>query len=125
MTSACCLAQFSYIILRVKVRVTLRRAVYRQSFRLGAEPLKTHCQYFLSTEHLSCYSPYISSSLTRRWVCRIQLLLVIASTVIFVSESHGTHDHILLSQIRESPNLEGQVPPEQFGSVKPPPPPRH
>jgi hypothetical protein len=26
------------------------------------------------------------------------------------SESSGTHDHILLCQIRGSPNLEGQVP---------------
>jgi hypothetical protein len=26
------------------------------------------------------------------------------------SESRGTHDHILLSQIRDFPNLEGQVP---------------
>jgi hypothetical protein len=34
-----------------------------------------------------------------------QLLLVICG-----SESHGTHDHILLSHIRHSPNLEGQVP---------------
>jgi hypothetical protein len=25
-------------------------------------------------------------------------------------ESHGNHDHILLSQIRDCPNLEGQVP---------------
>jgi hypothetical protein len=25
------------------------------------------------------------------------------------SESHGTHDHILLSQIGDSPNLEGEV----------------
>jgi hypothetical protein len=27
-----------------------------------------------------------------------------------MSESRGTHDHILLSQIRDCPNLEGQVP---------------
>jgi hypothetical protein len=46
------------------------------------------------------------------------------------SESRGAHDHILLSQIRDSPNLEGQVPvvisprnrvarlyPETLGSV--------
>jgi hypothetical protein len=39
-------------------------------------------------------------------VCRLQLLLVLASTVILVSESSETHDHILLSQIRDSPNLE-------------------
>jgi hypothetical protein len=56
------------------------------------------------------YSPYVTSSLTREWVCRLQLLLVLASAVILRSESRGTHDHILLSQIRESPNLEGQVP---------------
>jgi hypothetical protein len=34
----------------------------------------------------------------------------LASAVILGSESRGTHDHILLSQIRDSPNLEGQVP---------------
>jgi hypothetical protein len=46
----------------------------------------------------------------RGWVCRLQLLLALASAVIPRSESRGTHDHILLSQIRDSPNLEGQVP---------------
>jgi hypothetical protein len=44
----------------------------------------------------------------REWVCRLQLLLVLASAVILRSESRGTHDHILLSQIRDSPNLEGR-----------------
>jgi hypothetical protein len=34
----------------------------------------------------------------------------LASAVILRSEDGGTHDHILLSQIRDSPNLEGQVP---------------
>jgi hypothetical protein len=43
-------------------------------------------------------------------VCRLQLLLVLASAVISGFESRGTRDHILLSQIRDSPNLEGQVP---------------
>jgi hypothetical protein len=38
------------------------------------------------------------------------LLLVLASAVIFRSESRGTHDHILLSQIQDPLNLEGQVP---------------
>jgi hypothetical protein len=32
------------------------------------------------------------------------------SAVILRSESRETRDHILLSQIRDSPNLEGQVP---------------
>jgi hypothetical protein len=38
------------------------------------------------------------------------LLLVLASAVILESESHGTYYHILLSHIRESSNLKGQVP---------------
>jgi hypothetical protein len=49
-------------------------------------------------------------SLTRGWVCSLQLLLALTSAVILRSESHGTHDHILLSPIRDSRNLEGQIP---------------
>jgi hypothetical protein len=37
-------------------------------------------------------------------------MLALDSAVILMSESCGDHDHILLSQIRDSPNLEGQVP---------------
>jgi hypothetical protein len=40
-------------------------------------------------------------SLTRGRVCRLQLLLALASAVILGSESRGTQDHILLSQIRD------------------------
>jgi hypothetical protein len=46
----------------------------------------------------------------RGWVCHLQLLLAVASAVILGSEFRGTHDHILLSQIRASHNLNGQVP---------------
>jgi hypothetical protein len=42
-------------------------------------------------------------SLTRGWVCRLQLLLVLASAVILGSESRRTRDHILRSQIRDYP----------------------
>jgi hypothetical protein len=56
------------------------------------------------------HSPYVTPSLTTGWVCRLQLLLALASAVILGSESRGIHDHILLSQSRDSPNLEGQVP---------------
>jgi hypothetical protein len=38
------------------------------------------------------------------------LLLALANTVILGFESHGTHDHILLSHTGDFPNLEGQVP---------------
>jgi hypothetical protein len=46
---------------------------------------------------------YRALYLTRGRVCRLQLLLALASAVIFVSESLGTCDHILLSQIRDFP----------------------
>jgi hypothetical protein len=42
-------------------------------------------------------------SLTRGRVCRLQLLLALASAVIFGSESRRTLGHILLSQIRDFP----------------------
>jgi hypothetical protein len=65
-------------------------------FVLTPSPLRpTNSIFFL--QNICCYSPYVTSSLTRRWVCRLQLLLVLASTVILESESRGTPDHILLS----------------------------
>jgi hypothetical protein len=67
-------------------------------------------EYFFFQMNTCGYSPYVTSSLTRGWVCRLQLLLALASAIILKSESRGTRDYILLSQIRESPILEGQVP---------------
>jgi hypothetical protein len=37
-------------------------------------------------------------------------MLVVASAVILGSKSRVIHDHVLLSEIRVFPNLEGQVP---------------
>jgi hypothetical protein len=56
------------------------------------------------------YSFYVTSSLTRGRVCRLQLPLILACAVILRSESRRTHDYILLSQIRDCSNLKGQVP---------------
>jgi hypothetical protein len=55
------------------------------------------------------YDLYVASSLTRGWVYRLQLLLALASAVILGSESRRTHDHILLFQTRDFPNMEGRV----------------
>jgi hypothetical protein len=58
----------------------------------------------------TCFrSPYVIFSLTRRRVCRLQLLLTLASAVILRSESRRPHDNILLSQIWDFHNLVGQV----------------
>jgi hypothetical protein len=49
----------------------LRLAVYRLSVRLGAKPLQTHDQRFFFFLQLNTCdnSPYVTSSLSRRWVC--------------------------------------------------------
>jgi hypothetical protein len=76
---------------------------------LAPSPLRPTTRFFFQLNTYG-YIPYVTFSLTRGWVYRLQLLLVLASAVIILrSESRGTHDHILLSQIRDSPNLEGQV----------------
>jgi hypothetical protein len=92
-----------------KVKVTLRLAVYHRSVRLGVKPLETHYQRFYFQLNTCGNSTYVTSSVTRGWVCRFQLLLALASAVILGSKSRGTHYHILLPQIRDFPNLEGQV----------------
>jgi hypothetical protein len=71
-------------------------------------PSGAHDQIFISVRQLWicwCRAP----SLTRGRVCRLLLLLALASAVVFRSECRGTHDHILLFQIWDSSNLEGQV----------------
>jgi hypothetical protein len=91
-------------------RVTLRLTVYLQSVRLGTKPLETHGHQFFFQLNSYGHSLYVTSSLTRGWICSLQLLLGLASALILRSGSRGTHNHILLSQIWDSPSLEGQVP---------------
>jgi hypothetical protein len=75
-------------------------------FLLAIIPLRLTTSIFFQLNTCG-HNPYVASTVARGWVCRLQLLLVLASAVILISESHLTHDHILLSQIRDSPNLEG------------------
>jgi hypothetical protein len=51
-----------------------------------------------------------ASSLTRGRVCSLQLLLGLSSAFFLGSGSRWTHDHILLPQFLDYPNLESQVP---------------
>jgi hypothetical protein len=57
------------LTLRSTVRATLRLEIYRQSIRLGAKPLETHYHNFFLQLNPCGHSPYVTSSLTRRWVC--------------------------------------------------------
>jgi hypothetical protein len=75
--------------------VTPRLAVYDQSVRLGDMPYPDSQPEFLFSQlNICCHCPYVTSSLIRGWVCRLQLLLALASLVILGSESHGTHHQI-------------------------------
>jgi hypothetical protein len=73
-------------------------------------PWDSRSEFFIFQLNTCGYSHYVTSFLMRGCIYRLQLLLVLASLVILRSEFLRTHDHILLPQIRDSPNLEGQVP---------------
>jgi hypothetical protein len=79
-------------------------------FVLAPSPLRLTTSNFFPQLNTCGYSLHVTTSLKRGWICRLQLLLVLASAIIFGYESRGNHDQILLSQIRDSPNLEGQAP---------------
>jgi hypothetical protein len=56
--------------LPVRVRVTVRLTVYRQSVRLGDKPLEDHDQSFFLLQPNPCgHRPYVTYSLTRGWIC--------------------------------------------------------
>jgi hypothetical protein len=79
-------------------------------FTLATNPLRVTTSNFIFQLNACGYSPYVTFSLTRGWICRLQLLLILASAVILRFESRETHDHMMLSHFRDSPNLEGKVP---------------
>jgi hypothetical protein len=95
-------------------------------FVLATSPLRftTSIYFQMNTFGHSPYVTSLTSSLTRGWVCRLQLLLTLASAVILRSESRGTHHHILLSEVRgsqpEGPDPVFISPHEQSGPVMPP-----
>jgi hypothetical protein len=66
----------------IKVKVTLPLAVYRQSVRLGASPLEAHDQRFSFQPNSCGNSPYVTSSLMRRWVYLLWICLALCKVYI-------------------------------------------
>jgi hypothetical protein len=82
--------------LSLLLRPTVSRPVY-----LGMKHSSgAYNQIFVTVRRLQV-SRYGALFLTRGRICRLQLLRVLVSAFIFGSESVGTCDHILLSQIRD------------------------
>jgi hypothetical protein len=94
---------------RVKIKFMLRPKVSRPVCLGVKHPSGAYDQIFKSVRQLRvCWCGALS--LKRERVRCLQLLLVVASAVIFGSEFRGTRDCVLLSQIRGVSNQEGKVP---------------
>jgi hypothetical protein len=69
---------------RVRARVTLRMASYRQSVRLGAKPLEFHNQrFFAAVEHLRSQSSrnFCGERMALSLMSRLHLCLVYVSYI--------------------------------------------
>jgi hypothetical protein len=69
-------------------------------FVLAPSPVRLAARFF-SKLNTCGHSLYTTSFLTTGWACNLQLLLALASAFIRGSESRGTRDNILLSEIRD------------------------
>jgi hypothetical protein len=86
----------------LSLSLTLLPTVSRPVYLGIKHPSGSYDQIFITVRLLRvCWCGALS--LTTGRVCSLQMLLALANSVIFRSESRGTRDHILLPQIRDFP----------------------
>jgi hypothetical protein len=78
-------------------------------FILATSPLRTMTRIFIFQLNPCGYSPSVTSSLTKGWVCCLQLLLGLASAVLLGPSPTGLN-HILLSDLRLPPTWRARSP---------------
>jgi hypothetical protein len=89
----------SKVLLSLSLSIMLRSTISRPVCLGIKHPSGAYDQILISVRPLrGCWCRALS--LKRGRVCHLQLLLVLASAVIFGPESRGTCDHIFLYQIR-------------------------
>jgi hypothetical protein len=79
-------------------------------FALATSPLRPKTRIFIFKLNTCGYSSYTTSCLTRGWVWCLQVFLALASAVIIRSQSRRTHEHFLLSRIRDSRTWSSRFP---------------
>jgi hypothetical protein len=127
-------AKFKSLIFALCLRIVLcYEHVHSQSereliydWRFSAHPfifapslLRLTTSYFYFQMNACGHSPYATSSLKRGWVCRLQLLLVLASAVILGSESAGLMTIFARLPQLGGPGIRIYIPREQGGPVIP------
>jgi hypothetical protein len=84
---------------QIKIKIMLRRTVSRPVCLGTKPPFGAYDQILIIVWQLRV-GWFGAPSLTRERVCRLQLLLVLASTIIFGSDSRRTRGHISLSRLK-------------------------